>query len=215
MPTSSPPVHLPVRRSLLCNGPLVLLPRRPNRNSQLNPLLLRRLKSALPKLDGLTGQAIQLEVLPILTAFRGRLLSESSQGRAVYAASFIRERRIVLETSLLDRPGLFSAILVHELFHFVWSRLGNTRRISFTQLLLEEQAGGARGGLGESSHVARSPTLPAKASAWKNYVCECYCDTAAFLRTGIIVGTEQPLAKRWLLRRQRWFAEQSVGGWRL
>jgi hypothetical protein len=128
----------------------------------------------------------------------------------VHAASFLRERRIVLESELLARPPDLRLILTHELFHFVWWRLGNGKRRDFHNLLIAESSAQARAELGESSSVAKSSLLAddrdAQNARWKNYVCESFCDTAAWLYSGISTHPQFRLAQRWKWRRQAWFA---------
>ena len=120
-------------------------------------------------------------------------------GVPVHAASFIRERRIVLETALLEHPRKLRLILIHELFHFVWTRLGNALRRSFAGILERERQGGARGELGESAGTK-------KASApWKVYVYESFCDTAAWMYAGVNKTPEFTLAAGWRNKRRAWF----------
>jgi hypothetical protein len=143
-----------------------------------------------------------------LKAHRGQLLSGLRQpGQPVHAASFIRRREIVLESQLLARPRKLKLILIHEIFHFVWVRLGNRRRASFAALIQAELACGARGELGESA-------MAAKPGALKNYVCESFCDTAAWLYSGLKTSPEFTLAARWQRRRRNWF-EQNISAAKL
>jgi hypothetical protein len=134
-----------------------------------------------------------------LKAHRGKLLSGCDQpGTPVHAASFIRRREIVLETQLLARPRQLKLILIHEIFHFVWPRLGNKGRAEFTALITAELAAGARGELGESAAAAKTHSL-------KHYVCESFCDTAAWLYSGVSNSPEFTLAARWQKKRRIWF----------
>lgn len=159
------------------------------------------------------GRPVQVAFLPELTAHRGKLLSGSDRGTPVYAASFIRRRRIVLEASLLDDPAALCFIFVHELFHFVWVRLGNRTRDEYSQLLLQEIARHARGELGESSavkkaelgqHLKVSPRSP----LWRDYICESFCDSAACIFTGAASQSGPKLAKRWTAIRRDWFSDK-------
>lgn len=134
-----------------------------------------------------------------MKAHRGRLLSGPNQpGRPVHAASFIRRREIVLETQLLRHPKKLTLILIHEIFHFVWFRLGNQRRAAFTSLIQQELAARARGELGESAQAA-------KPGDFKNYVCESFCDTAAWLYSGFRNYPDFTLGARWREKRRLWF----------
>ena len=56
---------------------------------------------------------------------------------SVHAATFIRQRRIVLDAELLRSDAELRRILIHELFHFVWARLANAVRRSFEELLAQ------------------------------------------------------------------------------
>ena len=81
-------------------------------------------------------------------AYRGRLKSGSGPGTPVHAGTFLRKREIVLDTALLASPGELLRILTHEMYHFVWLRLGNPARASYERLLAAEIRRGARGELG-------------------------------------------------------------------
>jgi hypothetical protein len=157
-------------------------------------------------LPALTGSPLFVSVLPQLTAHRGKLLSaHPNRGTAVHAASFIRRREIVLESELLTKAEL-PLIVVHEVFHFVWVRLGNRLRASYAALLAEERRGKARGELGESSMVKKQA-----GGNSKDHVCESFCDTAAWLYAPAATCGHVTLAKRWRLRRRTWF-EVTFGG---
>jgi hypothetical protein len=135
-----------------------------------------------------------------LTAHRGNLLSAvPERGTPVHAASFIRRREIILEYELLGKPNL-PLILVHEIFHFVWARLSNASRASFTALLTEELRSNARGELGESSAVRKEVDRYGR-----DYVCESFCDTAAWLYAPRRMRWKPTLAKRWRTGRRVWF----------
>ncbi len=142
---------------------------------------------------------MQVSTRPHLKVHRRKLLSGARQpGTPVHAASFIRRREIVLESQLLAHPGKLKLVLVHELFHFVWPRLGNQRRHSFAALLTAELAAHAKGEIGESA-------AGAKPGPRKNYVCESFCDTAAWLYAGVEKSPDFALALRWQKKRKAWF----------
>ena len=123
--------------------------------------------SAISGLPALTGSPLYIRCLPQLTAHRGKLLSGDAQsGTPVHAASFIRRREIVLETELLKKPDL-PLILVHEIFHFVWARLGNRKRAEYSALLAEERQRNARGELGESAEVRKQLAPGSRDYVWK------------------------------------------------
>jgi hypothetical protein len=148
--------------------------------------------------------------LPELTAHRGKLLSANNRGFPVYAASFIRQRRIVLETGLLSSPALLRFIFVHELFHFAWVRLGNRRRDEYSSLLLREIEANARGELGESSAVKKAELrlqtdFCLGSRIWRDYVCESFCDSAGSIFTEGPLHKGFELGKSWAALRREWF----------
>jgi hypothetical protein len=190
------------------------LPHRPVR-LRLSPKLSARtrriIKDALARIPELTGPEISLAFSPRLSAHRGKLLSGiPHKGSEVHAATFIRQRRIVLDEALIANAFNLRLILIHELFHFVWVRLSNTSRNEFASLLIKELEQGARGELGESAglkkaalHGLRCPDL--RSRRWRDYVCESFCDTAAWLYSGEEHHPELKLAKRWRNSRRSWF----------
>lgn len=121
--------------------------------------------------------------------------------RPALAGADIRRREIHLHVSLRDDPNEFSRILTHELFHFVWVRLGNPRRAAWKHLLKQELAANAKGELGWSSEW-RKAELPKR---FDNYACEAFCDAAAWLFSTCREHEEYTLANRWRAKRQVWF----------
>jgi hypothetical protein len=162
--------------------------------------------SVLAELPALVGEPLRLDVRPRLTAAAGRLLSnQPGRGHAVFAASFIRRREIVLEAGLMAETKLLRGILLHELFHFAWVRSSNADRRNYAALLSEELNKRARGEMGESSQVSKVRLGKGSDSAgWTNYVCESFCDTAACLFSPDEVW-QTSLAARWRDRRSAWF----------
>jgi hypothetical protein len=162
-------------------------------------------------LPELSGSPIFISFGSQLTAHGGKLLSGSPQrGTQVHAASFIRDRHIVLDSYLLRRTHLLRLILVHEIFHFVWSRLGNRARAEYALLLIAERERRAKGELGESAAVGKlsfqaENTASQRERRWRDYVCESFCDTAAWLYAGVNRHREFTLAARWRERRSNWF----------
>ncbi|HEX4165038.1 MAG TPA: hypothetical protein VHZ55_06135 [Bryobacteraceae bacterium] len=177
-------------------------------------IVLSELETRLPVLQ---GEAIRVDLKPQLTAYRGKLLSgRPGIGSAVHAATFIRSRRIVLEKELLASFDGFRSIIIHELFHFVWVRLGNPARQSFSRLLVEEWLARARGELGESAAVRKSilmrkPNRELGNRPWREYVCESFCDTAAWFYLPELTDPYRNLAIRWRERRKRWFSANLAG----
>jgi hypothetical protein len=152
--------------------------------------------------------ALSVSVQPRLTAYRGKLLSgRPDVGTAVHAARFIRQRRIVLEADLFADAQLLRLIFVHEHFHFVWPRLSNSIRREFASLLERERDSRARGELGESSAV-RKLTFTKLGTRWQDYVCESFCDTAAWFYSELERHHTFTLGKRWRERRRRWFCDR-------
>ncbi|MGC2657161.1 MAG: hypothetical protein WA324_04220 [Bryobacteraceae bacterium] len=154
----------------------------------------------------LVGDPIRFSYKPSLTTYRGQLLSgRASTGTPVHAACYIRERKIVLERELLSFPSLFRLIVVHELFHFVWARLGNKLRREFSAVLVLEHSQGVRGELGESSDAwkasLREHDCREGTTRWRDYVCESFCDTAAWLYAGVRSHESFTLGSRWRNRR--------------
>ena len=146
--------------------------------------------------------------MPALTADRRRLYSNRPNGQPVFAGSFIRKREIILDEELKRQPRELARILVHELFHFAWVRLGNPARRSYEDLLRLEGKQRARGELGWSAEL-RKNTLSRQARSnqalWRDYLCESFCDTAAWLYSGVRRHPEYTLAARHRNRRAEWF----------
>lgn len=168
----------------------------------------------LERLPVLQGAPIHLGFRPALWAHRGRLRC-GPPGTAVHAASFLRRRRILLESRLLGNWSRLARILVHELFHFVWVRLGNPARRSWERVIGCEWRRGARGELGYSSYWRKQAlrARPAETGSrrWRDYLCESFCDTAAWLFGGR-GSEERTLGARWRRLRSRWFRELTARG---
>jgi len=117
----------------------------------------------------------------------------------------LRARRILLDCSATE----FRRIFVHEVFHFVWPRLGNPARWSYEDLLRGEWSSGARGELGWSAEwrkrsLSRANGVPPRNRPWREYCCESFCDTAAWLYSGVKEHEEFTLAACFRQRRQEW-----------
>ena len=162
-----------------------------------------------PKVRGLP---IQITFLPELKVRRGKLLSgKTERGREVHAGCFLRQRRIVLDAALKTQPRALARILTHELFHFAWLRLGNPQRRRYEDLLQGEIRRRTRGELGWSAERIKATLSSAdckrRTKRWREYVCESFCDSAAWLLAGR-GGNEEftlPLAAR--RARRAWFEE--------
>jgi hypothetical protein len=132
------------------------------------------------------GSPIEITFLPDLKARRGKLESgEGARGKEVHAGSFLRQRRIVLDSALRRRPRELRRILTHELFHFAWLRLGNPRRREWEALLRREILHGVQGELGWSAESVKAALTRAdrvgRSRRWREYICESFCDSAAWL----------------------------------
>lgn len=131
-----------------------------------------------------TGAPLRLAWAGPLRACRGKLRFGGGPGQPIHAASFLRERRMVLDEDLKSDPGELARIALHEIFHFVWIRLNNAERRRWEQLLAEETAAGARGELGWSAEMRRNALrredLRRRTRRWREYVCESFCDSAAW-----------------------------------
>jgi hypothetical protein len=155
----------------------------------------------LQKLPPLAGEPIRLA--------RARGLRD--QHGPVHGGAFLRERRIVFDCA----PAEFRRIFVHELFHFVWLRMGNPPRISFERQIACEMAGRASGELGWAAESRKQKLARAdwqlRTRRWREYCCESFCDTAAWLYSGAVKHPEFTLAISWRDRRRSWF-EHALGG---
>jgi hypothetical protein len=161
------------------------------------------------RLPELSGAPIAVEYLAEPHAWRGQLRSGPGPGEEVHAGSFIRRRTIVLDTALRSRPSEHRRILTHELFHFVWVRLGQPDRAVWARLLAAELAARARGDLGWSAELAKGRLHHADQASmhmrWRRYISEAFCDTAAWLFAGLRSHDEFTLARRHRDARRAWF----------
>ncbi len=167
------------------------------------------------RLDALDGRAVRVRFKPALTADRRRLYSNRPHGDPVFAGSFIRKREIILDQDLAHEPRELARILVHEVFHFAWVRLGNPARRSYEALLRREWKLRARGELGWSAElrkIALAQSTLAHNPLWREYLCESFCDTAAWLYSGVHRHPEYTLAARHRARRAEWFRDAFRGG---
>jgi len=117
---------------------------------------------------------------------------------------------MVLDGELLDKPKELRRILIHELFHLAWARLGNPRRAGFEAVLRREMAERARGELGWSAEMRKGRLRKRSGRRWHEYVCESFCDTGAWMYAGVKGHEEFTLKERFRKRRAAWF-ENEVG----
>jgi hypothetical protein len=119
---------------------------------------------------------------------------------------------MVLDEELAGKPRELLRILAHEIFHFVWARLGNEKRRSYQELLQHEWKQRARGELGWSAESRKSvlphhPPPTTHRRLWSDYACESFCDTAAWLYSGVERHEEFTLGAGRRRGRRNWFAE--------
>lgn len=180
----------------------------------LSPQARRRLVAALSRLPQTEGRAIRISLRPALHAQRGRLLSGKTAGRAVHAGTFLRKRHIILDSELQEHPKELARILVHEVFHFVWLRLGNATRRSYERLVETEIRRRARGELGWSAEWRKQALSPSdlrdRSRRWREYICESFCDSAAWFFSRAPGHGEFTLAPAFRRLRRRWFRNARV-----
>jgi hypothetical protein len=115
---------------------------------------------------------------------------------------------IVLDMELRSNPREHERIVLHELFHFVWVRLGNPHRLAWEALLFAERESRARGEAGWSAEWRKrelsDKDVSARSRRWREYCCESFCDTAAFAIGGN--DDESTLSRKRLAARAAWFA---------
>lgn len=152
---------------------------------------------------------------PGLVAYRGKLYSRKATGEPIHAGTDIPKRIVILDSALTTQPPELARILIHEVFHFAWVRLGNPRRDSWAELLANEFRQGARGELGWSAEYRKldlvrecgRDSAVAAHPNWREYVCESFCDTAGWRYSKIAEHDEFTLRPRYRSARERWFAE--------
>ncbi|MGH9663241.1 MAG: hypothetical protein ACRD9L_02315, partial [Bryobacteraceae bacterium] len=186
----------------------------PPSSSKRRDRALSRAAAAVSEL--FQGRAVEIAFRPSLTALRARLLSCQPKGQPVHAATYLRNRRVILNAALLDDPHEFARILCHELFHFAWVRLGNPMRGSWEAVLQKELQAHARGELGWSAEVRKEnladADLRCRTRRWREYVCESFCDSAACFHLNLDGHPELTLAGRYRRRRAAWFRKQQLLG---
>lgn len=132
----------------------------------------------------------------------------------MHASAFLRARSIVLDAALRKDPDELARILTHEIFHFAWVRLGNARRRSYEELVASEIRAGAAGELGWSSEWRkqrlRAFDRTARTRRWREYSCESFCDTGAWLFAKDGKHPELTLPGAFRARRRRWLEESGL-----
>ena len=132
----------------------------------------------------------------------------------VHAATFLRQRRIVLDSALTSNRRELERILAHEICHFVWLRLGNTRRRSYETLVASELRRRVRGELGWSAESRKERLSPRDrldhTRRWREYCCESFCDTGAWVLAARGRHAEFTLPLHERARRRAWFEGQGI-----
>jgi hypothetical protein len=164
----------------------------------------------------LEGRPIAIRFEPGLRAHRGKLIDGADpRGSEVHAASFVRRREIVFDTALRKNKREFARIFVHELFHFAWVRMANGARLDFERVIETEMDAGARGELGWSAETRKARISrrdrDGRSRAWRDYVCESFCDTAAWVYAAAGSHAEITLSKRFRGARRKWFERSGFG----
>jgi len=153
-------------------------------------------------------------VRPISIRFARRL--PRAYGQEVHAATDLRRRLVVLDAELRTRPSEFRRIATHELFHFAWIRLGNPGRREFEEILAAQWFAGRRGELGWSAEWRKSrlhgDDVAGRSRRWREYVCEAFCDTAAWLYAAVPRHPEFTLSSAARKDRKRWFDGRVLNG---
>ena len=172
-------------------------------------------RAVLARLPELGGQPISLTIRDNLTV----VIGGRDTGLPVHAAADLTRRRILLDRELLASPREFERILIHELAHFAWRRLGNPRRWSFEALVAGEIKAHARGELGWSAESRKAgltgKDIAHRSRRWRGYLCESFCDTAAWYFGSARGHAEFTLAARHQRRRANWFRDLGRGSQRI
>ena len=128
------------------------------------------------------------------------------------------EGPVALESHVQD-PGTsaifaeFPRILVHEVAHFIWVRLGNPKRHSYENLIRSERAPGELGWSAEwRKNALAASDIEGRTRRWREYCCESFCDTAAYLYSGLKRHPEFTIAGNLRRNRTDWFQRTLDGG---
>jgi hypothetical protein len=126
-------------------------------------------------------------------------------GTEVHAAAFLKQRQLIFDSSLLGHAPELIRIFAHEVFDFVWTRIDNTTRKSWEQILLAERRLRVKGELGWSAQLYKDRATIQAGRRWRDYLCESFCDTAAWYFSGHRTHEEFTLPSGSRRRRKRWF----------
>lgn len=177
----------------------------------LSVTVRKQLDSLLDGLPPLEGRPVRVSFRPGLRLYHRGLVSGASKGREVHAGSNLPQRRMVFDESLLGNHAELVRIFIHEVFHFAWRRLSNNARLAYETLISGELGRGARGELGWSSEWKKQQLKPPdralRARRWREYICESFCDSAAWLYSGAGEHEEFTLRGRFRRARANWFRD--------
>jgi hypothetical protein len=144
-------------------------------------------------------------MLPPLAGLAIRVELRNSLGPH-HAATSIPRRLILLDRGVLTKRGDFERILIHEIFHFAWVRLSNETRRSWENLLASEREPGELGWSAEWRKLKlKSSDAGQRSPKWKRYARESFCDSAAWLFTGLKDHDEFTLPAPFRRARKAWF----------
>ena len=170
----------------------------------------------LARLPTYSGRLVRVKFRPDLTVRGGKLLSRGKVGNPVHAGSELRARQMVLDSDLLKHPFELERIFIHEIHHFVWVRLGNWKRRRYEDLLAREFHCRARGELGWSAESLKrelsEEDVVRRTRRWREYVCESFCDAAAWLYSRARGHDEWTLSRTRCAARERILRNLLAGG---
>jgi len=118
---------------------------------------------------------------------------------------------MVLDSALLSKRAELRRIVIHELFHFAWVRMNNRQRRAWGTAIRRELSAHARGELGWSSEMRKQALRARSGRCWREYLCESFCDTAAWLYAGVKRHDEFTLTQRFRRLRAAWFETAFAG----
>jgi hypothetical protein len=123
------------------------------------------------------------------------------------AQTSIPWRTIWLDRQVLVDRGDFERILIHEIFHFAWVRLSNEARWEWEEILASEFRRRIRGELGWSAELRKLKLtmrdVTRRTPAWRRYICESFCDSAARMYSGLEHHDEFTLPSSAVKRRRK------------
>jgi hypothetical protein len=148
---------------------------------------------------------MRIRFYPSLRVAGGKIVRRG--GMEVYAAAMVKKRELFLDSSLLDHAPELIRIFAHEVFHFVWGRIGNETRRSWEALIRAERRRRMTGELGWSAQLYKNKLAIDSGRVWRDYLCESFCDTAGWYFSGVQTHDEFTLPVTARRKRARWFAE--------